>query len=71
MAVKAESAMPYEATSPEALFSLLITILAIGEFYASIQTLGCFYYEKRHWNNGWYLYWHHCFIKLEILTIKI
>lgn len=42
MAVKAESAMPYEATSPEALFSLLITILAIGEFYASIQTLGCF-----------------------------
>lgn len=47
MAVKAESAMSYEATSPEALFSLLITILAIGEFYASIQTLGFFFTMKK------------------------
>ena len=45
MAVKAESATPDEATSPEALFSLLITILAIGEFYDSIQTLEYSYYE--------------------------
>lgn len=45
MAVKAESATPDEATSPEVLFSLLITILAISEFYDSVQTLECFYYE--------------------------
>lgn len=71
MAVKAELAMPEKATYPEALFSLLITVLAIAEFYDSIQTLGCFYYEKSLWNNDWYLYWHYCLSKEEILTIKI
>lgn len=41
-AVKAESAMPEEMSLPEALFSLLVVILAIIEFHDSIKILRFF-----------------------------